>query len=139
METIGYRISKARRHMNINQKELALRANITEGSLSRYENDIREPKAAAITQLAEALNVSTDYLLGLTDDMEVQNNRLADKSDEEFEEIYELIKQRFESGNIMFDGEPASKEAIDSMLKAMRMGMLLALEEQKKNRNKNNK
>ncbi|MBC5996507.1 helix-turn-helix domain-containing protein [Romboutsia ilealis] len=137
METIGYRISKARRLMNINQKELATKANITEGSLSRYENDIREPKAAALTQLAEALNVSTDYLLGLTDDIEVQNNSLADKSDEEFEQIYESTKQKFESGNIMFDGEPASKEAIDSMLQAMRMGMLLALEEQKKNRNKN--
>ena len=137
METIGYRISKARRHMNINQKELAAKANITEGSLSRYENDIREPKAAALTQLAEALNVSTDYLLGLTDDMEVQNNNLADKSDEEFEQIYEATKEKFESGNIMFDGEPASKEAIDSMLQAMRMGMLLALEEQKKNRNNN--
>ena len=136
METIGYRISKARRHMNINQKELATKANITEGSLSRYENDIREPKAAALTQLAEALNVSTDYLLGLTDDMEVQNNSLADKSNEEFEEIYEATKEKFESGNIMFDGEPASKEAIDSMLQAMRMGMLLALEEQKKKRNK---
>lgn len=138
METIGYRISKARRHMNINQKELATKANITEGSLSRYENDIREPKAAALTQLAEALNVSTDYLLGLTDDMEVQNSSLADKSNEEFEEIYEATKEKFESGNIMFDGEPASKEAIDSMLQAMRMGMLLALEEQKKKRNKKN-
>ena len=138
METIGYRISKARRHMNINQKELATKANITEGSLSRYENDIREPKAAALTQLAEALNVSTDYLLGLTDDMEVQNNSLADKSNEEFEEIYEATKEKFESGNIMIDGEPASKEAIDSMLQAMRMGMLLALEEQKKKRNKKN-
>ena len=138
METIGYRISKARRHMNINQKELATKANITEGSLSRYENDIREPKAAALTQLAEALNVSTDYLLGLTDDMEVQNNSLADKSNEEFEEIYEATKEKFESGNIMFDGEPASKEAIDSMLQAMRMGMLLALEERKKKRNKKN-
>ena len=138
METIGYRISKARRHMNINQKELATKANITEGSLSRYENDIREPKAAALTQLAEALNVSTDYLLGLTDDMEVQNNSLADKSNEEFEEIYEATKEKFESGNIMFDGEPASKEAIDSMLQALRMGMLLALEEQKKKRNKKN-
>ena len=138
METIGYRISKARRHMNSNQKELATKANITEGSLSRYENDIREPKAAALTQLAEALNVSTDYLLGLTDDMEVQSNSLADKSNEEFEEIYEATKEKFESGNIMFDGEPASKEAIDSMLQAMRMGMLLALEEQKKKRNKKN-
>ena len=58
--------------------------------------------------------------------MEVQNNSLADKSNEEFEEIYEATKEKFESGNIMFDGEPASKEAIDSMLQAMRMGMLLA-------------
>ena len=37
----------------------------------------------------------------------------------------------------MFDGEPATQEAIDSMLQAMRMGMLLALEEQKKKRDKN--
>ena len=70
--------------------------------------------------------------------MEVQSNSLADKSNEEFEEIYEATKEKFESGNIMFDGEPASKEAIDSMLQAMRMGMLLALEEQKKKRNKKN-
>lgn len=138
MESIGYRISKARRFMNINQKELAKRANITEGSLSRYENDIREPKAAALMQLAEALNVSTDYLLGLSDEMNVQSSNLSDKTNDEFEEIYEATKEKFESGNIMFNGEPASKEAIDSMLKAMKMGMLLALEEQKKKRDKNN-
>lgn len=138
MESIGYRISKARRFMNINQKELAKRANITEGSLSRYENDIREPKAAALMQLAEALNVSTDYLLGLSDEMSVQSSNLSDKTNDEFEEIYEATKEKFESGNIMFNGEPASKEAIDSMLKAMKMGMLLALEEQKKKRDKNN-
>ena len=138
MESIGYRISKARRFMNINQKELAKRANITEGSLSRYENDIREPKAAALMQLAEALNVSTDYLLGLSDEMSVQSSNLSDKTNDEFEEIYEATKEKFKSGNIMFNGEPASKEAIDSMLKAMKMGMLLALEEQKKKRDKNN-
>ena len=72
LETIGYRISKARRYMNMNQKELALKANIPEGSLSRYENDIREPKAQALVQIADALKVSTDYLLGLTDEMEIQ-------------------------------------------------------------------
>ena len=135
METIGYRISKARRYMNMNQKELALKANIPEGSLSRYENDIREPKAQALVQIADALKVSTDYLLGLTDEMEIQNNSLADKSDEEFEAIYEAAKEKFTTGTVMFDGEPATQEAIDSMLQAMRMGMLLALEEQKKKRN----
>lgn len=137
METIGYRISKARRYMNMNQKELALKANIPEGSLSRYENDIREPKAQALVQIADALKISTDYLLGLTDEMEIQNNSLADKSDEEFEAIYEAAKEKFTTGTVMFDGEPATQEAIDSMLQAMRMGMLLALEEQKKKRDKN--
>ena len=70
--------------------------------------------------------------------MSVQSSNLSDKTNDEFEEIYEATKEKFESGNIMFNGEPASKEAIDSMLKAMKMGMLLALEEQKKKRDKNN-
>ncbi|RDY28435.1 helix-turn-helix domain-containing protein [Romboutsia weinsteinii] len=137
MDTIGYRISKARRYMNINQKELAIRANITEASLSRYENDIREPKAQALTQLSEALEVSTDYLLGLTDDMEVKNNSLVDKSDVEFEAIIKATEDQLIERRVMFDGEPASQEAIDGMLKAMRMGMLLALDEQKKKRDRN--
>ena len=104
--------------------------------LKKYENDIREPKAQALVQIADALKVSTDYLLGLTDEMEIQNNSLADKSDEEFEAIYEAAKEKFTTGTVMFDGEPATQEAIDSMLQAMRMGMLLALEEQKKKRDK---
>lgn len=136
MDTIGYRISKARRHMNMNQKELAIKANITEGSLSRYENDIREPKAAALTQLAKALEVSTDYLLGISDEMEVENSSLDDKSEIEFEAIVKATESQFIQRRVVFDGEPATKEAIDGMLKAMRMGMLLALDEQKKKRNK---
>ena len=50
---------------------------------------------------------------------------------------YEAAKEKFTTGTVMFDGEPATQEAIDSMLQAMRMGMLLALEEQKKKRDKN--
>lgn len=135
MDTIGYRISKARRHMNINQKELAKRANITEGSLSRYENDIREPKAAALRQLASVLNVSIDYLLGFRDEMEVRPT-LSDKTNLEIEEYINKVSEDLISGNVMFDGEPGNKEAIDSMMKAMRMGMLLSLEEQRNKRDK---
>ena len=134
METIGYRISKARRHMNMNQKELALKANIPEGSLSRYENDIRKPKPKALIQIADALEVSTDYLLGVSDEMEFKSSSSLDKSYEEFEDIYEDAIKRFTSGNVMFNKEKASKEAIDSMLQAMKMGMLLAIDIQKKNR-----
>ena len=55
LDSIGSRITKARLFRNLNQKELAQMANITESSLSRYENEIREPKSSALINLAEAL------------------------------------------------------------------------------------
>ena len=60
METMGERIAKARMYMNLNQRELAKKANIAEPTLSRYENGIREPKSAVLARLADALEVSTD-------------------------------------------------------------------------------
>lgn len=122
--------------MNMNQKELALKANITESSLSRYENDTRKPKSQALLQIADALEVSTDYLLGITNEMSIKSNSLLYKSYENLEDIYESTKKRLLSGNIMLDGEIATDDAIDAMLKAIKMGMLLALEEQSKNRDK---
>ena len=58
METMGERIAKARMYMNLNQRELAKKANIAEPTLSRYENGYREPKAGTISQIAEALGIS---------------------------------------------------------------------------------
>lgn len=132
MESIGKRISRARRYLNINQKELCKKANITEASLSRYENEIREPKAAVVALLADALGVSTDYLLGLTDDINFKRQGLSDKSEEDLETIIANTEKKIRREGISFSGKPASKEAIDSVLTAIKMGMLLALEEQNK-------
>ncbi len=68
MESLGTRVTKLRRELDISQKELAQKCNITEASLSRYENDLREPKGEIIVKLSNALNVTTDYLLGRTDE-----------------------------------------------------------------------
>ena len=43
MESIGERITKARRYLGMNQKELCEKADINEATLSRYENGLREP------------------------------------------------------------------------------------------------
>ena len=68
MGIIAERITKARKELGLNQKELAKKANLTEANLSRYENGLREPKSAVLARLADALEVSTDYLVGLTDE-----------------------------------------------------------------------
>lgn len=131
METIAQRISRARRHLNINQKELAKKANITEASLSRYENGIREPKSAVLTRLAEALEVSTDYLLGLSEDRNYETSDISNKSEKDIKVILENAEKMLRQEGLMFSGKPASKEAIDGVLQAIQMGMLLAIDKEK--------
>ena len=50
------------------QIEKAEKLNTTKVTISRYENNLREPKREAISQLAKLFNVSTDYLHGHTND-----------------------------------------------------------------------
>ena len=61
--TIGDRIKYLCKQNVITQKQLADMTGITEASISRYVNGSREPRANSIVKLADALGVTTDYLL----------------------------------------------------------------------------
>ncbi len=62
--TILYNLLKQR---GITQRTLAEMAHTTEATISRYLSDAnRMPRIDLVVSIAEALNVSTDYLLGLT-------------------------------------------------------------------------
>ena len=99
MGIIGERINKARREANLNQKELSQRAKITEGSLSRYENGIREPKSDAMIKLCKTLGISADYLLGITD---VMTNKEPDMNQNEIFTILENTKVKLRQDGVMF-------------------------------------
>ena len=51
----------------VNQRQLAIDCNTTEATISRYLNGVHKPQVHVVISIANALNVSTDYLLGLTD------------------------------------------------------------------------
>ena len=61
--TIGDRIKHLCKQKGITQKQLAELTGITEASISRTVNGGREPRANSILKLADALGVTTDYLL----------------------------------------------------------------------------
>ncbi len=50
----------------INQKWLSIESNTPEATISRYVNGVHKPNIDIIVDIAKALNVSVDYLLGLT-------------------------------------------------------------------------
>lgn len=61
------RLRELRRLRGLTQDELASLSGISQNQVSRYEAGLTEPSSSAIGQLAYVLNVTTDYLLGLTD------------------------------------------------------------------------
>lgn len=65
---IGERVRNLRLAKGMNQSELANRSNLSAATISRIENGkIQQVKSEALKQLADALGVSVDYLIGQTE------------------------------------------------------------------------
>lgn len=61
--TIGGRIKSARINKGLTQQELADQLYIPMTTLSTYENNKAELKGSVVVELANALGVTTDYIL----------------------------------------------------------------------------
>lgn len=64
----GDRIKSAREARGLTQKDLGDRVNLNDKQIWRYENGLNAPGADALTDIAKALEVSLDYLVGLVDE-----------------------------------------------------------------------
>ncbi len=62
-EKIGKRIFERRKQLGMTQEELSEIIDTTPQAISNYERGERELKAKALLEIAQALNVTTDYLL----------------------------------------------------------------------------
>ena len=62
---LGKRVLLRRRDLRLTQKELAEQAGISANTIARLERGgVQDLRGSAIVRLADALGVSTDYLLG---------------------------------------------------------------------------
>src|SRR6266516_4861093 len=68
-ESFKTRLKTARESLRKwNQTELAARAGMPPSSIAHFETGSRKPSFDTLRRLANALEVTTDYLLGRTDD-----------------------------------------------------------------------
>lgn len=98
MESIGTRLKKSRERKGYTQQSIAKKLGVTNGAISGYERDYRDPDTDILTQMAELYEVSIDYLLGRTNSPEAvisePSRALVDSFNVELtdEEIMEKIK-----------------------------------------------
>ena len=79
MDGFGKRVQRLLEDTGYTQREFANMIGVSEGALSRYLKDEREPKMEVIANMATALNTTTDYLLTGKNDKNT------------FEETYRLV------------------------------------------------
>ncbi len=65
--TFGKRLTEVRKNKKMSQDEVGKLVNVHGAVIGRYERDEVKPSIEMATQLAEALEVSLDYLVGSTD------------------------------------------------------------------------
>jgi DNA-binding XRE family transcriptional regulator len=63
----GERFKQLREEANLTMEQLAVSLGTKKQTISRYENNQREPEYATLIKIARFFKVSTDYLLGLKD------------------------------------------------------------------------
>ena len=141
MPTIAKRITKARKALGLNQRELALKAEITESTLSRFEKGTREPRADAILKLSKVLQVSPNYLIyGLNDDINVNNESVIKQSSNEsliediISEFSSKIKNCIETNNLSYKNTTLYPEQLEVILANLNLEFLRAKLECEKNK-----
>ena len=73
MNTLGERLSFLRDNMEMTQMELAEKIGITPMTLAKYTKDLNEPRSSTIAKMAQVLNTTSDYIIGLTNDYTSSN------------------------------------------------------------------
>ena len=64
---IGERIRQLRKERNLNQDQLAELASLNRVTIAKYEAGKVEPGAQALSRIADALEVTTDCIIGRSD------------------------------------------------------------------------
>ena len=139
MPEIGKRIRSRREQLGMTQEDLASRLGYkSKTTIAKIENGTNDIVQSKVTEFAKVLDTTPAYLMGWTQmDGNAVNEKepeLTARDERDIAKILEQTKEQLLSQEgLMFDGDPASPEAINSILDAMQIGMEMA---KKKNKEK---
>lgn len=130
MSKLFLRIEELCKERGITITELCRESGASRGSLSDLKQGRKQSLSAeTLSKISTYFGVSVDYLLGnepkekpATDSDGLTE---ADRLDIA-EELERLMDEMTRGGDLMFDGDPATPEAMQSLRNAMEMGLIYA-------------
>ena len=115
---------------NVSPSKAAEAVGLNRAAVAKWKNGAT-PSAVTAIKLADYFGVTTDYLLGKPDKKETPP-ALTKKDERDIErKLSETLNALGGQDGLMFDGDPASPEAIESILAAMELGLQAAKQRNK--------
>lgn len=90
-----FRLRDLRRENNLTGEQLASALNMKQSAISKWENGLQEPSKENLKKLATYFHVSSDYLLGLTDERETYKKPM------KFEEALKILENTKRNDDII--------------------------------------
>ena len=113
---------------------VAKETGVTQTALSNWKSGRSTPTTKTLQKIADYFGVTIDYLMTGKEPEEQNEPTLTAKDQRDIQQILDQTREQLMSQEgLMFDGDPASPEAIESILAAMQIGMEMA---KKKNKEK---
>ena len=114
--------------------KVAKETGVTTATLTNWKKGKYNPKPDKLQKIADYFGVPLSYLLTEKMEENIKESVLTPKDERDIAKILEQTREQLLSQEgLMFDGDPATPEAIESILSAMQIGMELA---KKKNKEK---
>lgn len=79
MNVFAERLAKARKHAGIGKTELARKIGVKPPSVTNYECGKRMPSVETLSKIADVLDVTTDWLLGIEPDNDLTDEEVLSK------------------------------------------------------------
>lgn len=129
--SVGSRIREFRKRLGLSVDDVAEKLKKNRATIYRYESDDIENLPAPILEpLAKVLQTTPAELMGWEQSASPASDDLPDLTPKDEREIMHLMddmkEKLMQEEGLMFDGQPASPESIQSILDAMQIGMEMA-------------
>jgi transcriptional regulator with XRE-family HTH domain len=117
----GERLRRLRKEKDLTQKQLADKVGVSRATLAGYEVKGVEPSHSTLISLADELDCSVDYLLGVTE-IKAKHGEIKDAiaSDEELLSFWEEMGSREDLQLLFKQTRNLSSEAITSVVQFMK-------------------
>lgn len=116
------KFSELLRANNVTAYKVHKETGIASATLSDWKNGKSEPKRDKLKKIAEYFGVSVDYFWG--NDCNKKAPILTEKDERDIAKNLDKIMDQLEhGGDLMFDGDPMSDEARESIKAAMKLGL----------------